>query len=49
MQNYAVLAIDLAKNVFQVVKTTGYGSLIYNKAMSREKLKVLGVVWRKGN
>lgn len=41
MQNYTVLAIDLAKQVFQVVKTTGYGSLVYNKTVSREKLKEL--------
>ena len=36
-----MLAIDLAKQVFQVVKTTGYGSLVYNKTVSREKLKEL--------
>lgn len=31
MQNYTVLAIDLAKHVFQVVKTTGYGKAVFNK------------------
>jgi transposase len=41
MENYTVLAIDLAKLVFQIVKTTGFGKLIYNKKVSREKLKEL--------
>lgn len=41
MENYTVLAIDLAKLVFQIVKTTGFGKLVYNKKVSREKLKEL--------
>ena len=41
MQNYTVLAIDLAKHVFQVVKTTGYGKAVFNKKMNRTELKKL--------
>ncbi len=41
MQNYTVLAIDLAKHVFQVVKTTGYGKAVFNKKMNRAELKEL--------
>lgn len=34
-----VIAIDLAKNVFQVCHISIYGELLSNKAMSRPKLK----------
>ena len=36
-----VIAIDLAKNLFQVCKTDKNGQVIYNKAISRAKLKEL--------
>ncbi|WP_217895786.1 hypothetical protein [Pseudoalteromonas ulvae] len=36
-----VIAIDLAKNLFQVCKTDKNGQVIYNKAISRAKLKGL--------
>lgn len=39
MENYTVLAITHAKLVFQVVKTTGLGKLVYNKKVNSEKLK----------
>lgn len=38
---FNVIAIDLAKNVFQVCKTDRNGKVIYNKAMSRHQLKQL--------
>jgi len=41
MTNFNVLAIDLAKNVFQVCKTTSRGKIIYNKSFTRSKLKEL--------
>lgn len=39
MNNYGVLAIDLAKTVFQVCKTDSFGNVIYNKAVNRKRLK----------
>jgi transposase len=39
MRNSNILAIDLAKNVFQVCKTTLQGKTIYNRKVSRVKLK----------
>ncbi|WP_298940595.1 hypothetical protein [uncultured Psychromonas sp.] len=39
MNNYGVLAIDLAKTVFQVCKTDHFGNVIYNKAVNRKRLK----------
>jgi len=36
-----VIAIDLAKNLFQVCKTDKNGHVIYNKAITRAKLKEL--------
>ena len=39
MFNCNVIAIDLAKNLFQVCKTDKSGKVIYNKAISRAKLK----------
>lgn len=36
-----VIAIDLAKNLFQVCKTDKNGTVIYNKAVTRAKLKAL--------
>ncbi|WP_366513589.1 hypothetical protein [Pseudoalteromonas sp.] len=36
-----VIAIDLAKNLFQVCKTDKNGNVIYNKAITRAKLKEL--------
>lgn len=41
MLNCNVIAIDLAKNLFQVCKTDKNGKVIYNKAMTRAKLKAL--------
>lgn len=41
MANLNVLAIDLAKNKFQVCKTAPDGTVIYNKAVSRNQLKKL--------
>lgn len=41
MFNCNVIAIDLAKNLFQVCKTDRNGKLIYNKAITRVKLKEL--------
>jgi transposase len=41
MANFNVLAIDLAKNVFQVCKTNSKGKVIYNKAVTRAQLKRL--------
>jgi len=34
-----VIAIDLAKNIFQVCKTDKHGNVIFNKTMTRKKLK----------
>jgi len=39
MNQYNVIAIDLAKNLFQVCIMTPNGKIIFNKAMSRAKLK----------
>ncbi len=39
MRQSNVIAIDLAKNVFQVCKMTPRGKVLSNKAMSRTKLK----------
>ena len=39
MNNLNVLAIDLAKNVFQLCKLNPQGKVIFNKALSRQKLK----------
>lgn len=39
--NLNVIAIDLAKNLFQVCKTDFNGKVIYNKAVTRKKLKEL--------
>ncbi|WP_340642384.1 IS110 family transposase [Photobacterium damselae] len=36
-----ILAIDLAKNVFQVCKRTAQGQIIFNREVSRNKLKEL--------
>jgi len=41
MRNTNVLAIDLAKNSFQVCKTDKYGRVIFNKALSRKELVTL--------
>lgn len=41
MQKYNVIAIDLAKNVFQVCKLSLHGKVLYNREMSRSKLKEL--------
>lgn len=41
MQKYNVIAIDLAKNVFQVCKLSPQGKVIYNREISRTKLKEL--------
>ena len=41
MANFNVLAIDLAKNVFQVCKTNSRGKVIYNKSFTRKQLKEL--------
>jgi transposase len=37
----SVIAIDLAKHVFQVCKASHDGALIYNRTCSRKKLKEL--------
>lgn len=39
MKNRNVLAIDLAKNVIQVCKISSEGELVYNKAVSPNKLR----------
>ena len=39
MSKYNVIAIDLAKNVFQVCKTDHLGKIIFNKAVKRNELK----------
>ncbi|ABC28932.1 Transposase and inactivated derivatives [Hahella chejuensis KCTC 2396] len=39
MQKLNVIAIDLAKNVFQVCKTDQHGRVVFNKAMTRTSLK----------
>ena len=39
MNKYNVIAIDLAKNVFQVCKTDHIGNIIYNKEVNRKKLQ----------
>ena len=36
MKNYNVIAIDLAKSVFQVCKTNYMGKIIYNKQVTRK-------------
>lgn len=41
MQKYNVIAIDLAKNVFQACKLGPQGKVIYNREISRSKLKEL--------
>lgn len=41
MVNYNILAVDLAKNLFQVCKTDRYGNVIFNKTFTRKKLKEL--------
>ena len=41
MNKYNVIAIDLAKNVFQVCKTNCRGKIIYNKVVNRKQLKAL--------
>lgn len=41
MFNCNILAIDLAKNLFQVCKTDKNGNVIYNKTFTRKKLKEL--------
>lgn len=41
MKHSNIIAIDLAKYVFQVCKTDAYGNVIYNKVCSRAKLKEL--------
>jgi len=41
MTHSTVLAIDLAKNVFQVCKMDRHGRIIFNKEVSRKKLTEL--------
>jgi transposase len=41
MKEYNVIAIDLAKTVFQVCKTDHLGKIIFNKAVNRNELKSL--------
>ena len=41
MSNCNILAIDLAKNLFQVCKTDKHGNVIFNKIFTRKKLKEL--------
>jgi len=41
MNHSNVIAIDLAKNVFQVCKTNYQGNVIFNRTCSRQKLKEL--------
>lgn len=41
MRKYSVIAIDLAKNVFQVCKVSPQGKILYNREISRAKLKQL--------
>ena len=41
MVNCNVLAIDLAKKLFQVCKTDKHGKVIYNNMFTRKKLKEL--------
>lgn len=41
MNKLNVIAIDLAKNVFQVCKTDYFGKVIFNKPVSRKALKTL--------
>ena len=38
MSNVTLLAIDLAKNIFQLHGTNAYGKVVINKRISREKL-----------
>ena len=38
MQHYNVIAIDLAKSVFQVCVVSYQGKVLFNKTMSRAKL-----------
>lgn len=40
MNHLNVIAIDLAKNVLQVCKTDRHGRVVFNKVMSRNKLKL---------
>lgn len=47
MNNYGVLAIDLAKTVFQVCKTDNFGNVIYNKAVNRKRLKEILILEKK--
>ena len=39
MSNNNILAIDLAKNCFQLCKLSPHGKVIYNRELSRKKLK----------
>lgn len=39
MEQCNVIAIDLAKDIFQVCIMTTNGKIIFNKAMNRAKLK----------
>lgn len=39
MGKYKVIAVDLAKNVFQVCKADHLGKVIFNKAVNRNELK----------
>lgn len=41
MNNLNVLAIDLAKNVFQLCKLSPQGKVVFNREFSRQKLKEL--------
>ena len=41
MADFNVLAIDLAKTVFQVCKTNSRGKVIFNKSFTRKQLKEL--------
>lgn len=44
MNNHNVLAIDLAKNVFQVCKVGPLGNVLYNRKLSRQKL--IELIWK---
>ena len=46
MEQCNVIAIDLAKDIFQVCIMTTNGKIIFNKAMSRAKLKEWLAKWK---
>ena len=41
MEKDNIIAIDLAKSVFQVCKVSSRGQIIYNREVSRKRLKEL--------